>query len=465
MSIKKTILYSILILLLAGLAYIFNYAYNFGTVGTAYSAKILCSCVFVADRDEESGVQQELFNYNGFIDTEVDYENKSVTASISGMAEKTAVYREGLGCVLVNGMPAKELQSQGIELPEPIYPNQGSLAWPTGDLDTLPMPQGVDQTKLEAALDKIFTEDNPELIKNTRGVVVVYKGKIVAERYGKGFDENTRLLGWSMTKSVTNSLVGLLVKDGKLSLEDHALVPKWQDPSDPRNAITLDQLMRMSSGLDFEEEYFGYTDATKMLFGSKSASGYAVQSPLRTEPDGEWYYSSGTTNIISQIVRDQFDNDLDYWHFPYQRLFHKTGMNSAIMETDPSGTFVGSSFMYATTRDWARYGLLYLNDGVWNGERILPEGWANYSATPTPKSDRGGYGAQFWLNAGESGNPENRRFPNAPADMYFPSGFEGQNVVIIPSRDVVIVRLGLTYNRDAWNLGDFVADVLEGIPE
>ena len=196
------------------------------------------------------------------------------------------------------------------------------------------------------------------------------------------------MLGWSMTKSVTNALIGILVKQGKLSLDQLAPVPEWSDPADPRHAITLDQLMRMSSGLEFSEDYADLTTGvTQMLYNTDDMGAYAAAAPLEAEPDGVWNYSSGTANIVSRIVRDTVGgSDEEYLTFPRRALFDPIGMTSAVMEPDASDTFVGSSYMYATARDWARFGLLFLQDGMWEGERILPEGWVDYSITPTPLS-------------------------------------------------------------------------------
>ena len=212
-----------------------------------------------------------------------------------------------------------------------------------------------------------------------------------------------------------------------LRLQDPAPVSEWQSPQDPRAAITLDELMRMSSGLRFKEDYKNpRSDAIRMLLAEPDAGAYAAEKPLQVAPNSRWSYSSGTANIISRIVRQSVGGSLsDFFAFAHRALFDRVGMASAVIEPDPSGTFVGSSFMYATPPDWARFGLLYLNDGVWKNERILPEGWVKYSTTPTPNAPKGEYGAQFWLNGGGSGDPEDRWMPKVPPDMYSLRGFEG----------------------------------------
>ena len=267
------------------------------------------------------------------------------------------------------------------------------------------------------------------------------------------------------SKSVTSALVGVLVKAGKLELHGPAPVVEWQKPGDPRQAITLDMLLRMSSGLAFNEGYGDpFADVLHMLYRSEDFGGYAAQCDLAHTPDSHWSYSSGTSNLVSRIVREAVGGtQADYFNFPRTVLFGPLGMGSAVMEPDASGTFVGSSYTYATARDWARFGLLYLKDGVWQGERILPEGWVKYSATPTPTAPKGNYGAHWWLNAGTSAEPESRPMPTLPADLYFASGHEGQFVIVVPSRDVVIVRMGLT-TVGKFPLEEFVRRVLDAVP-
>jgi CubicO group peptidase (beta-lactamase class C family) len=243
-------------------------------------------------------------------------------------------------------------------------------------------------------------------------------------------------------------------------------VPDWA--SDERAAITLDQLLRMSSGLEFEEVYGPLSDATAMLFERNSSAHVAMAKPLAVAPDTVWSYSSGTSNVLAWIVRETVEREggwSAYASFPRRALFDPIGMTSAVMEPDPSGTFVASSFMLATARDWARFGLLHLHDGVWQGQRILPEGWAAYVATATPAAPIGEYGAQWWTNAGAPGNASERRFPSAPTDTFQASGFQGQAVIVIPSRELVIVRLGMTHDRELLDLDGVIGRVLEALPD
>jgi CubicO group peptidase (beta-lactamase class C family) len=317
------------------------------------------------------------------------------------------------------------------------------------------------------ALDAAFSEPGPLRLRRTRAVVVVYNGRIIAERYAPGFSRYTPLIGWSMTKSVINALIGILVKEGRLKLQDRTLIPEWREPGDPRGDITLDQLLRMSSGLTFNEDYTNpLKDVIYMLLGTGDMAAYAAKKPLQTKPGCKWEYSSGTTNILARILRDRLsDRAFDHLTFPRRALFDPLSMSSAVMEPDASGTFVGSSFMYASARDWARFGLLYLNDGVWAGERILPEGWVAYSRTPTTLSPHGEYGAHFWLDIPSYYKTGESRGISLPSDAFHAAGHEGQFITIIPSRKLVVVRLGLTRLKGAWDQKLFIGKILEAIPQ
>lgn len=233
-------------------------------------------------------------------------------------------------------------------------------------------------------------------------------------------------------------------------------LPEWSGPNDPRSHLTLDHLLRMSSGLEFGENTSDLrSDLVTMLFDAPAAGVYAAVKPLAYPPDSVWAYSSGTTNIVARAVRLAVADDTAYWRLPYDRLFAPVGMHTALIETDPSGTFVGSSFSYASARDWARFGLLYLNDGVWGEERILPEGWVTYATTPTPTDPTRGYGAHWWLNAGGA-------WSGVPRDAFRAQGFEGQYLSVIPSADVVIVRLGQTPGQD-FDMAALERAVLEAV--
>ena len=464
----KKIIYGIAVILLIALGYGIYFIDSAMPIGNGYAAKYICSQVFLAGRNDGYVFENEVKPANplfSLVSHSVDYKNKTVTAKGFGFRKPiTAVYRDGFGCTLAIDSTRDELLKQAHGA-LPLKKQDASLTWPRGEkVDIGALPPEVDKARLNKAVADAFNEPLPKSKRNTQGVVVVYKSRIIAEKYAEGFSPATPILGWSMTKSVTNALCGILVKQKKLDIMKPAPVAAWKKTSDLRSQITLDQLLRMSSGLKFGEIYGPLQDVTDMLYGSKSMAEYAWEKPLSTNPDGQWYYSSGTANIIARIVRDTAGGTLvDGYNFARIHLFDKLNMCSALIEPDASGSFVGSSYMFATPRDWARFGLFTLRDGVWNGERILPEGWMKYSTTPTPLAPKGEYGAHFWLNAGEKGNPKNRTYPSLPTDLYYLSGFNGQVVAVIPSRDIVIVRMGVAHDESSWPQEEFIRQVLESI--
>lgn len=462
MPFKKIILRAFLIILLIIIAYALYYASQALPIISSYAAKNACSCVMVAGRDPDDVRKYELsMPLIRLADVSVNFTDSSASASVFGLARQKAIFRKGLGCTLVAGIDEKELRSQKMILPAPPAIHPDTIAWPNGNLIPDSVYQGIDYKKLGETLDEVFSEPSPDSLRRTRAVVVVYDDKVIAERYAKGFTRNSRLTGWSMTKSITNALTGLLVKQGKLDVHAPAPVKAWKN--DERKNITLHHLLQASSGLKWEENYAGPSPATRMLFRERDAGRFAAASPLAHTPGEVFYYSSGTTNIISRILRETL-GDEQYYRFPYEQLFYKTGMLSMVMEPDAGGTFVGSSFCFGTALDWARFGLLYLNDGVWNGERILPEGWVKYTTTPAPGAPRGQYGAQFWLNAGAPGNPDNRIHPDAPTDLFWANGYEGQSVFIIPSQKLVVVKLSLTHG-DRTDDNAFLAGIIASLPQ
>lgn len=430
-----------------------------------YKAKTLASGVFVTRRSFESILNNDVDSLARRLTWSINQHDRSVTVSFMGYASRTAVYQEGLGAILLPQDRDFVSFDPGYTLRPAPHPDLDA-PWPEGEDTTRRTMEPKGRAALDSAIAASFGESEPGVSWGTRAVVVVYKGNILSERYARGFGFNTPLLGWSMSKSVVNALIGILVKEGKLDISTPAPVREWRQANDPRGAITVDELLHMSSGLTFQEAYANpYGNVLPMLFMERDFGAYAARQPLAHAPGTVWSYSSGTTNLLCRIIRERVGgSDSDYFNFPRTALFDKLGMLSAIMEPDPSGTFVGSSYTYATARDWARFGQLFIQDGVWDGERLLPEGWVNYSTTPAPQAPQGRYGAHWWLNAGDPGKPESRPYPSLPADLYYASGHEGQYIVVIPSRQAVIVRLGITRGRD-FNLENFVRQILDALPE
>jgi CubicO group peptidase (beta-lactamase class C family) len=456
---KKIIKYTLLIVGFAFAAVLVYFGITFPPIMAGMAAKTMCSCKYVAGRTTESVMQKEMKVFPGMDKLPFEFgKDSSVTVSALWSTKK-AIYRKGLGCTLLAQRSEQEVRNQKIKLPTPPSVDQDTIAWPTGNKVTTEKAEGVDYEKVNAAVNEAFADIDPENPIFTHAVVVVYDGKLIAEKYADGLNYNSPMMGWSMTKSVTNSMVGMLVKEGKLNLEQPAPVEEWRN--DERSKIKLTDLLHASSGLDWNESYFLPGDFHNMFIHSDDKGGYAASKKLAHEPNTVFYYSSGTSNLLSKIVR-QTIGDEGYYKFAFENLFYKTGMLHTIIEPDASGTYVGSSYCFASARDWARFGLLFLNDGVWNGERILPEGWATYSGTPAPAAKLQEYGAQWWLNAGEKGNPTHSKYQGMPNEAVVADGFEGQSVVLIPSKKLVVVRLGVTHNGN-FSIEKLVAKVVDAV--
>lgn len=420
-------------------------------LGTAVSAQIACAGIFVANRTEADVLRDDIHALAPFtkaVTLSVDRRAGTVTASAPGTPTRTALHRPAVGCTLTTGdVPLAALKAQTARL-KPLSP-LSARPWPQGD-QPVPALQAaaethLDRAALDAAVQAAFDEQNVDGYPDTRAILVVQGGAIVAERYAPGFDQSTRMLGWSATKSFMGTLVGLLVDDGVLKLDEPAPVPEWKGAGDPRGAITLRQLLTMSSGLAFVESYKPGNDSIKMLFEAGDMGALAAASPLEHAPGTFWSYSSGTTNLLSRIVFEATGGTLEgMTRFAQQRLFEPTGMRSALIEPDESGVLVGSSYGYATARDWARYGLLHLNHGQAGGKRLLSQEWLDFALTPTPASPRPSYGAQLWLNRAEATEAGRKVLQDVPPDAFMAMGHNHQIVAVIPSQDAVIVRLGWT---------------------
>ena len=411
-----------------------------------YAAKVACSAVFVGGRELGSVLREELAQFD-VLDVRVDRNERRVTASAFGIVSATARHRDGLGATLLVG-------SDEALMPASIDPPSASDdEWKVAFDAKL-------FTRIDPVLDGAFREEHPGLLRRTRAVAIVHGGELVAERYAEGFDAGRAQHGWSMSKTALASLLGVLVADGRLDLDAPAPVAALRTGTDEHRAITVDQLLRMESGLTFGEDYSDAdSDAMQMLFGSADMGNYAAECPIEAPPDTQWRYSSGTSLILSRMLRE-IVGDEAVTTFARDRLFTPLGMSTARIEFDPSGTPVGSSYVWASPRDWARLGQMWLQDGVWHGRRILAEGFVQRATTPTPHAE-GRFGAHVWLNAPDATGV--RVWPQVPEDAFWAAGFDGQYLVVVPSRDAVIVRLGQTPDRRAFDMGVFVADVLAAL--
>ena len=404
--------------------------------------------MFVAGQDPERTYREAIEPLVGpfafLAHYSVDRDRAEVRATFAGMAESRAVHRPPFGCVNATGTTLT-----GAVAPLPSRAAAPALLAPIAG----PEPVQATDPALVLALDHAFEESKRGAQRHTQAVVVVHRDRIVAERYAPGIGVDTPLTGWSATKSVTNALLGILVQQRRLDMNAPAPIAAWADPQDPRRAITPDQLLRMTSGLDAGQslhDVSAFDPAARMLFVEHDMAAFAASAPLAHAPGTHWNYTDPNTALLSSIVRERSGGDAaDTYAFVHRELFDKLGMQHATLEFDAAGTPLGASHLWAPARDWARLGLLYLNDGVVAGERILPQGWVEYSARQTPGAEYVGYGAGFWTNRGVGYGAGYRIAAGMPADAFMARGAYGQYVVIVPSQQLVIVRLG-----PAWTARD-----------
>ncbi|HEX7584664.1 MAG TPA: serine hydrolase [Prolixibacteraceae bacterium] len=443
----KRILWTVLSLLIIGLAYGVFYINSLLPIITGYPAKYLCSAVFISNRAQAEVEALDLhFSFIKYTRNVVDFQDSSVTSSFLWGKSK-AIYRKGFGATLLRGVTEKDLRKIKFSASLATY-NQDTIDWPMGNRMSK-KTTNIDTVKLAEITEKLM--DDEAYNGHAFAFMVVYKGIPVAEAYQPQFNSKTRFLSWSMAKSFTNTLAGIMVKDGKWDIDQPTNIPEWQN--DDRKRITINNLMHMQSGLRWNEDYGNRSDVTVMLYCRNDFARFVFDQPLKFPVESKWSYSSGSPNVVSYLMRKTINNDSEYYQFPYSRLFNKIGMPDALFEVDASGTFVGSSYLFATARDYARYALLYLQDGVFNGERILPEGWVKYSTTPVLDS-KGEYGSMFWLN-------KSKTMPSAPEDLYYCDGYDGQCIFIIPSKELAVVVLGFSHKPDhVMNADELIGDIL-----
>ena len=423
---KKTILRILLAVLLAAILGGCVYLNSLMPIITGYAAKNLASDVFVSGREPADVEALDLnFSFIKFTRNKVDFENHTVTSRFL-WSKSQALYREGYGVTLLRGKNAlARLQAQK-------YPDVVNIPGP----ETL-LPGDSALTARLAPIAKALVDDHA-YNGTPFAFIVVHQDGVVAERYREGITADTRLLSWSMGKSFTNALVGIMAGDGLVDIHAPMDIPEWQ--GDGRAVITLSDLMQMQSGLEWNENYGTRSDVNLMLHREEDMGLFALSKPLMAKPGTHWYYSSGSTNIIVRYLRGRFASEEEFLQYIHERLFDPLGIDNPCFEPDMSGTPVGSSYLYATARDFARLGYMYLHDGCVGEERLLPEHWVEYTTTPASDS-KGGYGACFWLNRGKT-------YPSAPEDMYSCQGHDGQMIFIIPSKELVVVVLGYSPKPD-----------------
>ncbi|MCZ4092123.1 serine hydrolase domain-containing protein [Sinorhizobium psoraleae] len=422
-------------------------------VGDGYAAKIVCSNVFIAKRDPQAVLAEDVqapgHPLLKFVRVSVDRDRETVTARIFGFAAPgRAVHRPGFGCTNVDDGGAHALAGSASE-------TKGADGAPAAHDPALGWPDG-SKVDIDPAIQSVV-EDAGLAGPGIRAIAVVHDGRLVAETYGPGFDRATPLLGWSMTKSVTAALIGLRIGEGKMDAARGDLLPAWS--GDDRSQIKLADLLAMQSGLAFNEDYGDVTDVTRMLYLESDMAGFVASKLLEVPPGTKFRYSSGTSNLLSRLWMQTFDDPAEALAYPRKALFAPLGMTSAVMETDANGTFVGSSYMYATAQDWARFAQFLLEDGSWKGRRLLPEGYVSFMRTPSAASG-GDYGsAQVWLQE----NGIRAGTGSFPPDTFWMLGHDGQAIMIVPSLRLAVVRLGLTPSRLGYDVQKLNAKIIEAL--
>jgi CubicO group peptidase (beta-lactamase class C family) len=431
-------------------------------VATGYVAHDVCSKTFVSGLDPES-VFAETTDRDGIrllrrgLIYRLDRSRQTVDASLAGLLGSHAAFHEGFGCLLRHGSDEPYLlKSDVAALKTPKTPPLlGDIAGPA--------PIEPADPALKAALDHAFEEPATPPFRRTKAVVVVRDGQVIAERYAHGIGVDTPLLGFSMTKSVVNALIGILTQQGLVTPSMPAPIPEWRGASDPRREIEVEHLMRMTSGLALDETNSGFDPSSRMVYLHNDMAGFAVKAAVIAPPGNRWTYSSATTQLLARIIRDAVGGPEQTLAFAWRELFNPLGMRNVTLEFDGAGTLQGSTYMLASARDWARFGLLYLNDGIVGDRRILHEDWVDFSAAATLDTD---YGAGFWTNRSEHEHAKARVRLGIPRDAFFASGDLGQRIVIIPSQRLVIVRLGDSVDPtgDIRGLGRLVKEVIAAMP-
>ena len=365
-------------------------------------------------------------------------------------------------------MSAWALAARAQEL-VPLPPQPDGLAFPTAAWDRAEPGADVDRAALAKGIDDVFEEQGPAGIPDGRALVAVHRGRIVAERYASGFGPDTPFHSWSMAKSVTQALAAILVREGRLALDAPAPVAQWQGADDPRREITFDHMLRMTTGLANGDGFDGSgagAYVARLIFGPEALdqAAFARDVSLVHPPGTFWAYSTATSTLVARAVQDVVGGSkADMLRFMRDELFEPLGITTAVPEFDAAGTYSGGGFLWMGAHDWARFGYLYLRDGVWDGRRILPEGWLDYTRTPAPAENNGVHSAHFWLNT-EPADDQFRVLHGGPVDTFAASGAYGQYVLIVPSRDLVVVRLGEMHEHTFPQMGEELAGVLAAFP-
>jgi CubicO group peptidase (beta-lactamase class C family) len=434
----------------------------------AMAAHHLCAGVFVVGRVHERSPEEVLamdirrfpgFNWQDDFDYRVDMQDRSATVWGPGVEPpQRARYHGDQGCtILPRGVDRVFFEPLDVVS---SLPDAATQRWPLGDLGARASFSEVDDAALQQALDWAMAQRE----QNTRALVIIYRGKVIGERYAEGFTKDTPQISWSQGKSITAALVGVLAQQGEITLEEPAPIAEWQGPRDPRRHIRVMDLMRMSSGLDFANYGLAQTDSWsasnehfRVYFDAVNVFEHATNQPAGIEPNTEFRYRNSDPLTLGRIVREKVEaRGESYLAFPQRALFDRIGARNFVLETDAWGNFIMTGYDFGSAWDWARFGLLRLRDGVFEGDRVLAEGWVDFVRTPAPGDPRRGYGGLFWLNRGGA-------MDRVPEDAFWPSGFMGQQTVVIPSRDMVVVRLGPSPGGSGRYMNETIGRVLEAV--
>lgn len=452
--ILKITLGLVLLAVLAGAAWLGTAGRPLLLIATGSVSQGLCDAAFVSGVDPDSVFREQhapqMRGIAWAVRWHVDDARHEVRASVLGAFGARAVYRPGLGCLLVHGDgPVPE--SAGFA-PAPIaspFPDQAVAS---------------SDPAIRAAIDRAFAEPDPVHPRNTKAIVVLHDGRLIAERYAPGYGPDTPIWAHSLTKSLTNALIGILVRDGRLRLDQPVPIAAWRRPGDPHGSATVDQLLRMDSGLPFDETDGVVNPLTRMVFLTRDMAAYAAGTPLAHPPGTHWAYGNLDYVLLGRIVTDAAGGSaVDAERFARRELFRPLGMTHTLIQADATGSLAGFGGSYGTARDFARFGQLYLDDGVVDGQRILPAGWVAYSHSQTLDT---GYGAGFWLNIKHDTRVPVWNapwgMPQLPKDMYYARGAFGQYVVIVPSERLVVVRMGISLDYGD-HIGDLVAAIIKAL--
>lgn len=444
------------------------------STGAGLVAKNVCSGVFVAGREPADVLAADVLPASGvlrFVDMRVDAERRQARGRMLWSRERTATLLPGLGCVLD---PTPDLVQKTLPVPAGAA---GSAREP-GDMpegDILPTDwRGIDRRAIDAVVHEAFRTTGEAQGRNTRAVVILHRGLLVAQRHAPGFDGTTPQLGWSMSKTVLGLLVYMKLEEQRLQPSIRALDwvapdrrPQWllEWEGDERRSITLADLLFMRDGLKHDESYEPWSSVPRMLWGVDDVPGYAGSAPADAPPGQRFRYLSATTNILSRLLRAQFESDDAYWRYPRAALFDPIGARSAVLESDAGGTFIASSYLWATPFDWARIGEVLRRDGMAGERRVFPSGWQRFAAVPPPSGDAAAmaYGAHVWLAGARDGSTCGPSH-GLPADTFLLAGHAGQLLAVIPSREAVVVRLGMTLDRSRFDRCAFIRHVVGALP-